>query len=107
MKLGTMLLRDGVISLDQLEAALRAQVLFGGKLGTNLVELGHLTLDQLALYLGRTLGVPAATQEHFESADPAAISMLPRALAERHVVFAISVERVAGGGPDRLHLALT
>ena len=30
MKLGTLLLRDGVINLDQLEAALRHQVLFGG-----------------------------------------------------------------------------
>jgi Type II secretion system (T2SS), protein E, N-terminal domain len=103
MKLGTMLLRDGVINLDQLEAALRAQVLFGGKLGTNLVELGHLTLDQLSHYLGRTLGIPPATQEHFEAAQPAAISMLPRAVAERHVVFAISVEP---GTPPKLHLAL-
>ncbi len=107
MKLGTMLLRDGVINLDQLEAALRAQVLFGGKLGTNLVELGHLTLDQLSQYLGRTLGVPPATQEHFEAAEPAAISMLPRAVAERHVVFAISVEPGAAGEPPRLHLALS
>src|SRR5689334_15438837 len=92
MKLGTMLLRDGVINLDQLEAALRAQVLFGGKLGTNLVELGHLTLDQLSQYLGRTLGVPPATQEDFESAQPAAIAMLPRQVAERHTVFALAVE---------------
>jgi hypothetical protein len=106
MKLGTMLLRDGVISLDQLEAALRAQVLFGGKLGTNLVELGHLTLDQLSQYLGRTLGVPAATQDHFEAAEPAAVALLPRAVAERHTVFAISVEPGTNGGPAKLHIAL-
>jgi hypothetical protein len=106
MKLGTMLLRDGVISLDQLEAALRAQVLFGGKLGTNLVELGHLTLDQLSQYLGRTLGVPPATQESFEAADPAAVALLPRAVAERHTVFAISVEPGVAGAPAKLHIAL-
>ena len=39
MRLGTMLLRDAVITLTQLEQALRAQVLTGGRLGTNLVEL--------------------------------------------------------------------
>jgi hypothetical protein len=106
MKLGTMLLRDGMINLDQLEAALRAQVLFGGKLGTNLVELGHLTLDQLSQYLGRTLGVPPATQDDFEAAEPAAVALLPRAVAERHTVFAISVEAGEHGAPAKLHIAL-
>jgi hypothetical protein len=107
VKLGTMLLRDGVIGLDQLEAALRAQVLFGGKLGTNLVELGHLTLDQLSTYLGRTLGVPPASQDDFDAAEPAAIALLPKEVAERHVVFALAVEASAGpGAPLKLQLAL-
>ena len=37
MKLGTLLLRNAAISLSQLESALRTQVLYGGRLGTNLV----------------------------------------------------------------------
>lgn len=76
MKLGTLLIRDRVITLDQLEAALRAQVLFGGKLGSNLVDLGSITADQLAIYLGKTLSLPAATREVFENADLAARAKL-------------------------------
>lgn len=102
MKLGTLLLRDGIINLDQLEAALRAQVLFGGKLGTNLVELGHLSLDTLAIYLGKTLAVAPATQERFENADPEAVRLLPAALAQKHVAFPLGFE----GPPRRLAVAL-
>ena len=61
MKLGTLLLRNAVIGLTQLEAALRNQVLYGGKLGTNLVELGFVELDMLAEYLSELSGLPVAT----------------------------------------------
>jgi hypothetical protein len=91
MKLGTMLLRDGVLTLDQLEAALRQQVLFGGKLGTNLVELGLLNLDQLTGYLSRTLGVPPAAKEHFDAAQPEAVQVVPAHLAEQHIAFPLEL----------------
>ena len=39
--------RDAVIGLSQLEEALKAQILYGGRLGTNLVELSLLDLDTL------------------------------------------------------------
>ena len=96
MKLGTLLIRDGVINLDQLEAALRQQVLFGGKLGTNLVELGHISLDTLAMYLGRTLGFPAATRTQFEGADPEVRAHVPAELAERHLAFPLELQRDDG-----------
>ena len=51
MKLGTLLLRNAAIGLSQLEAALRNQVLYGGRLGTNLVELGFIDLELLGSYL--------------------------------------------------------
>ena len=60
MKLGTLLLRNAAISLTQLEAALRAQVIYGGRLGTNLVELGFVDLDALSMHLGEL------TQHHRE-----------------------------------------
>jgi hypothetical protein len=103
MKLGTLLLRDGIINLDQLEAALRAQVLFGGRLGTNLVELGHVSLDTLTDYLARTLAMPAATQAMFEAADPRILTLVPAALAEKHLVFPLGLEP---GDPPRLRLAV-
>lgn len=92
MKLGTLLIRDRVITLDQLEAALRAQVLFGGKLGSNLVELGHISVDTLAEYLGRTLDLPAATRELLHGSDPAARAKLSADVARILVAHPIRFE---------------
>src|SRR3954465_11144608 len=61
MKLGTLLLRNAAIGLSQLEAALRNQVLYGGRLGTNLVELGFIDLELRSTYLAELSGFPIAT----------------------------------------------
>lgn len=92
MKLGTLLLRDAVISLSQLEAALRAQVVYGGRLGTNLVELGFVDVDTLGGYLSRVLEVPLATQEHFEAAVPEALDALGPGLADVYTAVALGFE---------------
>ena len=74
MLLGEMLLSDGTLRPDQVEEALAAQVINGGRLGTNLVELGHLTEEQLARALGKQHGVAAAWGEIVPS--PQALSMV-------------------------------
>jgi len=103
VKLGTLLLRDAVISLSQLEAALRAQVVYGGRLGTNLVELGFVDLDTLGGYLARILEVPVATQEHFEAAPAEALDALGPGLADVYTAVAIGFE---GDDQDTLAVAL-
>ncbi|HEY0483635.1 MAG TPA: hypothetical protein VGD37_39220 [Kofleriaceae bacterium] len=70
MKLGTLLLRNAAIGLSQLEAALRNQVLYGGRLGTNLVELGYIDLELLSAYLAELSGFPIATPTLLDQADP-------------------------------------
>jgi hypothetical protein len=69
MKLGTLLLRNAAIGLSQLEAALRNQVLYGGRLGTNLVELGFIDLELLSSYLAELTGFPIATPTLLDDAD--------------------------------------
>ncbi len=69
MKLGTLLLRNAAIGLAQLEAALRNQVLYGGRLGTNLVELGFIDLELLSTYLSELGGFPVATPTLLDDAD--------------------------------------
>ncbi|HEY1815044.1 MAG TPA: hypothetical protein VGG74_22005 [Kofleriaceae bacterium] len=69
MKLGTLLLRNAAIGLTQLEAALRNQVLYGGRLGTNLVELGFLDLELLSSYLAELSGFSVATPSLLDDAD--------------------------------------
>lgn len=91
MKLGTLLLRNAAISLTQLEAALRAQVLYGGKLGTNLVELGFVELDQLAEYLGEMSQLPVATRPMLDAIAPEALALLDSATCERLGVMPLGV----------------
>jgi hypothetical protein len=76
VKLGTLLLRNAAIGLSQLEAALRNQVLYGGRLGTNLVELGFIDLEMLADYLAELSGFPVASQTQLEQADKALLDRL-------------------------------
>lgn len=76
MKLGTLLLRNAAIGLTQLEAALRNQVLYGGRLGTNLVELGYIDLELLSAYLAELSGLPIATPTLLDHADPALLERL-------------------------------
>ena len=76
MKLGTLLLRNAAIGLSQLEAALRNQVLYGGRLGTNLVELGYLDLESLSTYLAELSGLPVATPSLLDAADRALLDRL-------------------------------
>ena len=76
MKLGTLLLRNAAIGLSQLEAALRNQVLYGGRLGTNLVELGFLDLEMLSTYLAELSGFPVATPTLLDDADRALLDKL-------------------------------
>jgi Type II secretion system (T2SS), protein E, N-terminal domain len=76
MKLGTLLLRNAAIGLSQLEAALRNQVLYGGRLGTNLVELGYIDLELLSAYLAELSGFPIATPTLLDQADRALLDKL-------------------------------
>jgi hypothetical protein len=81
VKLGTLLLRNAVIGLTQLEAALRNQVLYGGKLGTNLVELGFVELDLLAEYLSELSGLPVASAAMLDAAPREALELVGAELA--------------------------
>ncbi|HEU4734081.1 MAG TPA: hypothetical protein VFT22_39595 [Kofleriaceae bacterium] len=83
MKLGTLLLRNAAIGLTQLEAALRNQVLYGGRLGTNLVELGYIDLELLSAYLAELSGFPIATPTLLDQADPGLLDKLGAEEAHR------------------------
>jgi len=87
VRVGETLIREGAITGEQLEEALRAQVIYGGRLGTNLVELGHVDLDALAEILGAQAGLAAALQRHFDEANRSLQSRLAASLAnERQCV---------------------
>jgi len=82
-RLGDILIDDKLITPSQRDEALQQQKLHGGRIGTNLVELGAIDLDGLARALARQKGVPAALQKHFDSIHGDAVGLVPAKLAEK------------------------
>ncbi|PZR14012.1 MAG: general secretion pathway protein GspE [Archangium gephyra] len=60
-RLGELLVEEKLVQPAQLEEALETQVIHGGRLGTNLVELGFLKEADLARVLGRQHNLPFAS----------------------------------------------
>ncbi|MFL5356235.1 hypothetical protein [Archangium sp.] len=63
MRLGELLLQENLVTPQALEEALESQVVHGGRLGTNLVELGMLSEQDLARVLGKQHNVASASGE--------------------------------------------
>ena len=65
MMLGESLIERGLITESQLREALHAQLIFGGHLGTCLIELGHVSERQLGHVLAELFDVHYAYPEMF------------------------------------------
>jgi hypothetical protein len=74
---GSFLVGRGVRSPPQLDEALQSHSVYGGRLGTNLVELGYLALDELATHLAAYHEVPMPPIEWLEHPDPKALKLAP------------------------------
>ena len=107
-KLGEMLVRNGLITREQLDSALEAQLMFGGRLGTNLVELGHIGASTLAEFLSRKLELPALDPRALDSIPPAALACLSAEVAEKLSAIPLRLEHrvlhVAMADPTDLHV---
>jgi len=85
-----MLLKVGLISQQQLQEALALQKSNGGKLGYNLVRLGHVKEEDITSLLSEQYGVPAIHLEHFEI-DESVLKHIPSDVAQKYLV--IPIER--------------
>src|SRR5215471_1920768 len=86
LRIGEMLLEAGILTRQQLEEALNAQLIYGGKLGTNLVEHGFVTEEFLTSFLSKQFNIPAVEVRDLEGIPPSVIDMVPKELADRHKV---------------------
>jgi hypothetical protein len=93
MKVGSMLVQEGIISEAQLEEALRNKVIFGGKLGTNLIELGYITADVLSNALSRHSGFPKADPSQLHSIPAGVIAAITAETAKKYQVIPISLDK--------------
>ncbi len=106
-RLGELLVSANLVPADKVEQAARAQVVWGARLGTNLIELGAITLDDLSRVLGQQHGVPAALERHFEKADPELQAQLPAEVAREFSVVPLvrlSPQRIAVVAIDLLRV---
>jgi len=84
--LGRILRDRGIVTERQLQEAIQHQVLYGGRLGTNLYELGFITEERLQEALAKAHGV-AAMAVDLREISPDTVALIPRAMAAKHKVF--------------------
>lgn len=91
-----MLLQAQAVSPTKLEDALKAQMIYGGRLGTCLVELGLIGEATLAQVLSKQLHVPMVDPKLLSKVAPEVLELVSPALAERYEVipFALAGRRL-------------
>jgi hypothetical protein len=88
-----MLLEAGLITREQFEEALLNRVVYGGKIGSSLIELGFVTEEDLAQFLSKKLAVPYVSPKKLLAIPPDVISLIPRDLALKYKAIPISLEK--------------
>ena len=101
IKLGELLINEGIITQGQLDEALKCHVIFGVKLGSSLIELGFVREEVLLNLLSRKLGVPPVNHAELFGVPSEVIACLSPAVAEKFRVVPVNLEN------KRLHVAMS
>jgi type IV pilus assembly protein PilB len=89
VRLGEILVKESLITQDQLQKALEFQRTNGGKLGSCLTKMGFITDDDITGVLSRQYGVPSINLKYYEI-DPNVIRLIPQDTALRYQVVPLS-----------------
>lgn len=100
LKLGEALVKDSLITREQLKLALERQVIFGGRIGTNIVELGILKERELATFLSKFFKVPAVDPVKLAAVDSEIIACISKEIAQKYKLVPFRKER------NRLYVAM-
>jgi type IV pilus assembly protein PilB len=84
-RLGDLLVREKLISREQLDKALQEQKQSGTRVGYNLVKLGFIQETELTKILARQYKMPAVDLSRFQ-VDPRIAKLVPAELAMKHLV---------------------
>ncbi len=88
-RLGEILVKDSLISADQLKQALEYQKKNGGRLGTCLVKMGLVSDEDITAVLSRQYGVPSINLKFYE-VDASVIRLVPQETAVRYQIIPLS-----------------
>ncbi|EGX6964151.1 TPA: Flp pilus assembly complex ATPase component TadA [Vibrio alginolyticus] len=81
-RLGDLLVEEGIVSEEQIQQALNAQLSTGQKLGDALIDLGFITEKQMLDFLSQQLGLPLIDLGR-APVDAEAVQILPEVHARR------------------------
>jgi type IV pilus assembly protein PilB len=88
-RLGDLLVKEKIITSEQLEQANKVQKEQSCRLGSALVKLGFLSDEDVTNFLSRQYGVPAINLSYFEI-DPAVVKLIPFETAKRYQILPLS-----------------
>jgi type IV pilus assembly protein PilB len=88
-KLGEILVRENLVTPQQLREALDFQRTNGGRLGANLVKLGIISDDVITAVLSRQYGVPSINLDLFQI-EPNVIKLISQEVALKYAILPIS-----------------
>jgi type IV pilus assembly protein PilB len=83
-----MLLKARLINQEQLNKALEAQKVNGGKLGYNLVKMGFVKEDDITHLLSQQYGVPAINLRDVQI-DESVIKLIPSEVAQKYLIMPV------------------
>src|SRR5215207_5633155 len=88
-RLGELLVRENLISIQQLRKAQEEQQKTGTRIGTALIKTGAIEESKLTDFLSRQYGVPAINLRDFDI-GPDIIKLVPKEVAEKHLVIPVN-----------------
>ena len=88
-RLGELLVRENLISVQQLRKAQEEQQKTGTRIGTALIKVGAIEESKLTDFLSKQYGVPAINLKEFDI-EPDIIKLVPKDVAEKHLVLPVN-----------------
>src|SRR5258706_847308 len=89
VRIGELLLKEKLITPEQLQQALTHQKTNGGKLGFNLVTMGFVKDEQITALLSKQYGVPSINLAQFKI-DPTIVKLVPTETARKYQIIPLS-----------------
>jgi type IV pilus assembly protein PilB len=88
-RLGELLVRENLISVQQLRKAQEEQQKSGARIGTALIKTGAIEESKLTDFLSKQYGVPAINLKDFDI-DPEIIKLVPKDVSLKHLVIPVN-----------------
>ncbi|PLX78777.1 MAG: hypothetical protein C0616_13390 [Desulfuromonas sp.] len=92
-KIGQVLLREKLITKDHLKKALDHQALFGGRIGSQLVEMGALEEEQLGQVLGKRYRIPYVVSKQLAKVPEDILPLLSVELAAKYSAIPLKLQK--------------